>query len=156
MATSIAERILDRLANRLATITAANGYETDGVTVWRATEDQRPMETTPPAVEIRHNGTPSEPHLRGALECVMEVDLLCVAAYDAAGENISDLIGDVIKLVLANKRWNDGTDNLAVRTWVGEAEPHETEVGEDPVTAVVPVFIKYRVDATNPFALKSI
>jgi len=163
MATSIDERILDLIVTKLATITTGNGYEqtVSSANIWRATSSPQPMESTPPSLEVRHVDTAMEPHLRGAIECLMNVVIICSAAYDAADEAISDLVGDVVKLVLANKRWNDGSVNLAVRTWMGSPEIHETETGggvggDSPTTGAVPFTILFRVDATNPFAIKEI
>lgn len=161
MATSIEERILDLVETALAAITTGNGYEQTVKKVERATQPDPPMEfdlaTEVPGLQIRHEGTATEPHLRGAVECRMDLKIICIAEYDATDEKISDLIGDVIDKLLADKRWDAGGSTfLARRTWITGAFTHETETDESPVTGEVNCTILFRVDATNPFAVKEV
>lgn len=160
MATSIEERILDLVKTKLEGITTGAGFEQTVLQVKRASGSEHPMEVPAdkiPALQVRHLQTVSAPHLRGAIECLMEVEIICIADQDATDEKLSDLMADVVKVIQANKRWDAGGSNfLARRTWVGSPIVHETEVTESPVTGAVPVTIVFRVDATNPYATKEI
>lgn len=159
MPSSIAERILRTIKVKLEGITVAAGYEQTVLQVQRAIGPDAPMDVADnliPALQIRQGAMGSEPHLRGARECLMEVTIICIAAYDATGEKLADLVADVCKVLHANRRWNDGSADLARRTMIGDPKPHETETDESPVTAVVPLTILFRVDAANPYVLANI
>jgi hypothetical protein len=160
VATSIEERILDLVKTKLEAITTGAGFEQTVQQVTRASGPEQPMEVPAnkiPALQIRHLQTACAPHLRGAIECLMEVEIICIADQDAADEKLSDLMADVVKVIQANKRWDAGGGTfLARRTWVGNPIVHETEITETPVTGSVPFSIVFRVDATNPYATKEV
>lgn len=159
MATSIEERLLDLIVTKLATITTGNGYEQTVLQVTRASMPEPPMEVPAnkiPALQLRHITTTKQPQLRGAYECLAEMEVICIAAQDATNEQLADLMADVEKVLNANKRWFDGAVNLARRTFVSGTVVHETETGESPATGSVPFVVLYRVDALDPYALKDI
>jgi hypothetical protein len=161
MSTTIEERILDLVEAALTAITTGAGFEQTVKKVERATQPDPPMEfdiaTQVPGLQIRHETTTGEPHLRGALECRMDLKIVCIAEYSTDEEKISDLIGSVIDVLLTNRRWDAGGSTfLARRTWVTGAFVHETETNESPVTGEVNCSILFRVDATDPFAVKEI
>jgi hypothetical protein len=161
MATSIEERILDLMESKLEAISVGTGGEQSVVTVTRASQAKPVMQFTTaelPGLQIRHIETATVPHLRGALECQMNIEIICAVVGDAADEALSDLIADVLKVLEANKRWDAGGSNfLARRTWIVNWGKHEDELpGPNPQTGFVTVAILIRVDATNPFAVKEI
>lgn len=159
MATSIEERILDLLATALQGISGGS-YEQTVAKVSRASQSPPVMEYASnerPGLQIRHIETAMVPHLRGALECRMDLEIICIVDQDAADEKISDLIGDVCKVLKANERWDAGGGvYLARRTWITNSGKHETESPEDEVTGFISFSILFRVDATNLAAVKEI
>lgn len=157
MPSSIEERLLDLVVSKLATITVANGYQETVLSVTRASDEPGPLELSTaelPALQVRHLQTRKRLHLRGAYECVMDLDVVCMTEQD--DELLSDLKADVKKVLQANRRWNDGIENLARRTWTTDPLSHEVEVPEGISTAVIPCAIVFRVDATNPYLVKAI
>lgn len=161
MATSIEERILDLMKTAMEGITTGAGHEQTVVKVTRASQAQPVMQFAAndlPGLQIRHIETVSAPHLRGAIECQMNLEVICAVAHDAADENLSDLIAAVLKVLEANQRWDAGGGTfLARRTWVTGWGKHEDELpGPNPQTGFVSVSILFRADATNLFAVKEI
>lgn len=157
MATSIDERLADLIETKLAAITTGAGFEETVTDVHRASDSPQPMEApTLPALQLRRDGTPKSPHLRGAMECTANFTVICIAARDAANEKISDLIADVEKVVMANERWNDGSVNLARRTWLTGSTFHETETDEETMTGIVEFSVLYRTEVGSPFTLAEI
>jgi hypothetical protein len=156
MPSSIEERILDLIESKLEAITTGGGYEQTVGTVWRATQSPPPMESTPPSLQIRSEIVRSESLLRGADEKILEVTVICTAAQESDDEKLGDLMADVQKVVGANERWNDGSVNLARRTWMGDSGRHETETGESPGTGYVTFFVLFRVSSTSAYTLAEI
>lgn len=160
MATSIAEQILDLLKTKLAAIAVGAGDEQTVVTVTRASQAKPVMDFKPselPGIQIRHIETPSEPHIRDAQECEMQLDLICAVASDATDEKLADLMADVRDCVMANERWDAGGGTyLARRTWVRVSQPHEVEEPDAPETGVISVSILFRTQLANSFATKEI
>lgn len=161
MATALDEQILDRVVTKLADINGAGGYETNvpAANIHRPPIAPIPLKATDcPALIVRLFAKTSRWHLRGAEEFVLRVMVLCVVAAPAAdaNEELSDLIGDVKKLVIANEFWNDGSADLAERTWLVEDFRHETEVDEPTMTGGVVFEVLARSDLTNPSVRKAI
>jgi hypothetical protein len=160
MASSVEERLLDLVVSKLAGITVGNGYEETvlAANIHRG-QDIAPQEigaSDCPAACVRIASISTRWHLRGAEEILMELDLIGVV--DAAGgdEALADLMADFRKLVYANKFWNDGSENLARRSWVIEDERYEVEVAEATLSGRVRVGILTRVDRSNPYSLKAV
>jgi hypothetical protein len=159
MPTSLDEQIMDQVATKLATITTGNGYEQTVVAVHRPPVGPLELEVGDcPALIVRKFSKVSRMHLRGAEEMLIGVKVLCVVEADQtdSNERLQDLIADVKKLVYVNKRWHNGSSNLAQRTWVDEDQPHETEVVEGNLTGSVLLRILARADITNPYTVKAV
>jgi len=156
MANSLTEQIVNLVETKLAGITVAGGYAS---TVLAANIHQPP--TAPqdipaadcPAIVVRHLGNDPRWHLRGAEELTLEVLLICLATTPAL---LAALMADVKKLVYANPMWNNGTANLARRTWVTGERQHETEVSEGVVSGSVFVSIVARASRTDPTSVKAV
>jgi hypothetical protein len=98
-------------------------------------------------------------HIRGAEEGILQVEIICIANSASAAahdEALQDLVGDVKKVIYANKKWNDGTTDLARRTWIVEDVVHESEADEPQGTASVVIGILYRADRTALYTVKAI
>ena len=161
MTTPLDEQLEDLVVTKLLTITTGAGYEQTVANAYRASDVPAPAEIPPadcPAVQVRRLEKRPRFHLRGAEEFLLLLDLVCVVDAAAADhdEAIQDLVNDVKKLVYANPRWNNGSADLAVRSWVSGETIHEAEVDEATRTGVVTVAIKARADRTNLAAVKEI
>lgn len=159
MANALEEQILAIIAQKLATITTDNGYQTNVVNVYRASTGADPApQAIPsedrPAVQLRCLPIGNRVHIRGAIEMRIPIEIICVVDQDA--DALSKLVADVKKLLLANKRWNNGSADLARRTWLEDSLPHETEVAESDSSAAVLATIIARADQTDPTAVKAI
>lgn len=154
MATTIRETILDRVATQLATITTGNGYEQSVSKVYRPSVAVLNI-TTYPAVVIRDNGDEPRWHLRDAMEHTMSLDII---AYVEKGndddrlEALSDLLGDIQKLAMADDTWNSN----ARRTWISGVTTDLSELKNGYATGIVGIRILYRVTRTNPYATEAI
>lgn len=150
MPNSLDEQILDVVAAKVALISGVT-------TVRRALVGPAPLEVQTSElnlVEIRHLRTTPRWHIRGAYECIAQVELCAVTAQ--ADHTIRNLVADLLDMVDTYNRWNDGSSNLAERSWTGEVEIHEPEVSESVATATLQVFIKFYSDRTDPTAVKEI
>jgi hypothetical protein len=161
MSTALDEQIMDLVVAKVATITTGNGYEQTvaSASIFRASDSPTPAEiavASCPAVQVRRLSKVTRFHLRGAEEFTLTLNLLCVVDASAADDDeaIQDLVNDVKKLVYANLLWNDGSSNLAARTWIVGETIHEAQVGEVTRTAIVTISIKARSSRSNPAAVK--
>lgn len=161
MPTPLKEQLLDLVVTKLQAIAIASGYE-ETVTVYRPSAPAAPLDFAAaqlPAIivcEVEHR---TRWHIRGAEECILMLDIKCCVSSPSAGahdETLQDLIADVKKVVYANRLWNDGSANLAVRSWIEQDLAHEPEVSEAIGTGGVRVAIKYRADQANPFVTKAV
>lgn len=131
-------------------------YEVSVAQATRASAPPAPIDTNPddmPAVQVRHIRTQERFHVRGAYECRMQVDIVCIV--EQSDETLADLIGAVKKVVEANEVWSDGTA-LAISTEILETVSHETEVAEVDGTAIVSVEVLFRVKVDDPYTVKAI
>ncbi len=166
MATMLKEQILDTIVTKLAAINGAGGYETTvpAANIFRPSAPAAPLEiptTSMPALIVREVDHKPRPHIRGAEECILKVEIICIAESVSAAahdEALQDLIGDVKKLVYANKRWATGGPGteLARRTWIEGDIAHEPEVNDVHATAAVLVAILYRADVTSLSTVKAV
>lgn len=155
--TSVEERILDQIVTRLQAITVGGGYEQTVIRVTRASVAPAPLEVPAaelPALQVRHIATRDREHLRDAYEFVMDVQIVVIVAQ--GDERLADLKADVEKVVHANRRWHDGTEYLARRTWINDPISHETEVQEQESTAVIPLSIVARHRSNSPYVVKAV
>lgn len=156
MAASLEEQILDVVVTKLATITTGNGYQQTVL----AANVKRPPEaistfkaTDCPGVSVRFEDKDCRYHLRDAEEFVLRVNLQVAATSDVL---LRALVADVKKLIYANLVWNNGSANLARRTWIVEDGPHETEVDEGVVSASIHFSILARAALSDPTTVKAI
>lgn len=157
MTVPLEEQLFELVAVKLATITVANGYLQTVANVYRPPQaPQRVPVSDCPALAPRQVDKDSRYHLRDCEE--MTVTLRIMAMVDAAGglAALHNLLGDVRKLAYANQRWNDGTRDLAVRTWVANSRPHETEVDEAVLTGMVEISIVARSNMSDPSVVQPI
>lgn len=156
MANSLTEQIVNLVQTKCAGITVVGGY---GSTVLAANIHQPPVAPDEvsaadcPALIIRHLGNDVRWHLRGAEELTIEVRFICLATTPSL---LAALMADVKKLVYANPRWNNGTSDLARRSWVTDERQHETEVSEGVVSGSVLGNIFARASRTDPTAVKAV
>lgn len=153
------EQIIDVVKTKLAAITVAGGYQTDmaaGRVHWPPVGDLEFDESDSsqlPAIIIRRASKATRWHLRGAEEMVLRLSLTAVATtYDAA----LVLMSDILKAVNANERWNNGSADLAVRTWLDENDAPAFDEQNNLHYGHLLISIKTYADLTNPTAVKAI
>ena len=164
MTAALDGRIGDVVETKLLTITIANGYQTTVVSVDRppvAPEDKAPSEL--PAISVREGAKQSRTHLRDAEEMRIPFDLILTVEVEDGDDDgavarhvLKTLFADVKKLIYANLRWNDGAENLAVRTWIESDTIHELEVVRDRMTARVTMIVLARASTSDPTAVKAV
>ena len=156
MASALDQQILDVIVTKLAAITTGNGYQQTvlAANIHRPPQSLREFSAGEcPGLSVRLESKENEYDLRGSEELLIGVNIQCAATSAVL---LRALISDVKKLAYANKRWNDGSANLALRTWIDEDFAHEPEVEEAVVTGSVHLTIKARADQTDPTAVKAI
>lgn len=154
---ALEEQILSRIENRLETILIANGFLLDVADAFRALDETAPLQrpdTDHNFIEIRHMGTDRSVHIRGAYECFMTVKL--IGSTNQSGSTIRDLQADILELLNSNIRWNDGSTDLADRSWVTEVGIQEPEAGQDMAHTVLTFIVKFYEDAADPSLVKEI
>lgn len=154
MAKDLADRILDLIETKLAAITVAGGYQVTVAGVHRPPLAHHDIPATPAISVRRLPPKASRWHIRGAEEFQLQVQLILVADTD---EVLSQLMSDVRKVIAANLRWNDGSEDLAVRTWFDDDNQHEEEVVDlTPRTGRIAITIMARASVTDPSQVKVI
>ncbi len=157
-ARALDDRIMDQVQPTLEEITEADGYHQD-VTVYRppiGALEFKAEET--PALVIRRAGKSIRTHVRRAEEFVLTVKVICIVPNegDDPRGDLADLIADVKRVVYLNRRWNDGTEDLARRTWFVDDADHETEVDEETLTGAVTFQILARADRQDLTQVKEV
>lgn len=148
---SLDERIMDRIAVVLATVTVANGYHQD-VTVKRPPEPAFNFAAGDGyIVSVRREGEQGRSHIRRAYEFTLTVAFICISPNDGATPyaNHANFRGDLKKIIHANRRWNDGVSDLARRTWFLDTEVHEPEVTEETLTSEIVFQVFARADRAD-------
>lgn len=155
MADTIREQIIDKVRDKLVLISVAGGFETNVKAVYRAGVE--PVDTqVAPSIVIHDTGDgPRRFMIRLAYECTLRLVLRCTIAHDvdeSRANNLSKLVGDVIKQMVANATW----DGLAIATIMEASNPAQGQavrpLGVDEVTAN----ITYRVKVGDPYTLQTI
>lgn len=153
------ERIMQQIVDVLETITVANGYH-QNVTVHRPPVGSQEFGASDcPAVSVRRMGKDIRTHLRGAEEFILSVRLICIVENTTSpdpAEAIKNLMGDVKKAVYANRRWHDGTEFLARRTWFTEDGAKEPEIHEETITSTIVFQVLARASQTDYSQVKDI
>jgi len=157
MPDALEEQILDLIETKLETITVANGFATTITDAYRASTGTPPLKRADadrPFIEIRRIECPRRWFIRGAMECRMEIDLVLVTDQNDA--TIRALMADVLKLIDDNTRWNDGSANLADRTWIVSASFPEPEANLRQSLGFVKFTVKFYEDINDATAVKAI
>jgi hypothetical protein len=159
MTAPLDEQILSLVVSKLAGITVGNGYQTAMVAgrIHRPAVGELEFDADDadqvPALTVRRAARVSRWHIRGAEEFTLKVAITAIAAtYDAA----LVLMSDVLKLVSANEAWNNGSSNLAVRSWIEENDAPDFDVESNLHYGHILVAIKSFADLTNPTVVKAI
>jgi hypothetical protein len=142
------ERIMAQIKTVLEGVTVANGYHQD-VTVVRPPEAPQSFGADDcPLYIIRRDVEQGRSHIRRAYEFILTVTIECVSANsgDTPEEDHANLRADLKHIVYQNRRWHDGSENLAQRTWILDTGVHETEVTERTVTSQVVFQVLARAD----------
>lgn len=153
------DQILDLIATKVAAMTVIGGYQTD----MEASRVHRPavgeLEFSSddledgPQVSIRRGARMPRVHLRGAEEFILKVDIKVTAeTYDEA----SALMGDLVKLIGANKLWNNGSANLAAKSWIEENDLQDFDVEASESVGQMTLCVKAYADVSNPTSVKVI
>lgn len=159
MTAPLDEQILDLVETKLAGITVVNGYQTAMVAgrIHRPAVGELEFESSDadqvPAITVRRASRVSRWHLRGAEEFVLKVAITAIAA---TREAVFVLMSDILKLVSANEAWNNGSSNLAVRSWIEENDSPDFDVENDLYYGHLLIAIKGYADLTNPTVVKAI
>jgi hypothetical protein len=158
MTSPLEEQILSLFGTKAAAISVAGGYQTDmdSDRVLRAVGEREFDDTDEeqvPAICYRRGEKVDRWHLRGAIELILKIDVKVVAATYAEA---AALLGDVVKLVEANPLWNNGSSNLAARTWVENVDLPDFEAESNLHFGQLTLCIKAYADATAPGTAKAI
>ena len=159
MAKTIDEQLLDLLETKVAAIATSGGYQTDmaadrvhfpcvGELEFSADELE-----DGPQITIRRASKAVRTHIRGAHEITLKVDIRITAA---SRDELTAVMGDLVKLAKANALWNNGSINLAAKTWWEEDDAQDNEVDEAALVGQMLLCVKQYADATNPTAVKAI
>ncbi len=158
MADPIRERIIKQIKLDLEGIMVANSFEQDVQKVHRNNEAVIQMDERP-ALSIVDRGDVKKRHIRLAYENTMQLEILAFTLeHDDTErfEELSRLHADVEKVVAANERWNDGSVNLAHRTFMTALTVSQSETGQPYGTTLTTLTVMYRVQELDPYALRSI
>ena len=158
MADPIRERILQQIESDLLTITTVNGFEQTIEKVHRDNEAVIQMDERP-ALSIVDRGDIKRRHIRLGYENTMQLEILAFTLEHEDDERvmeISRLHADVEKIVAANERWNDGSINLANRTFMTGLTTSQGETTQPYATALTVLTILYRVQELDPYAVRDV
>lgn len=156
MPTSVEERVADTIVTKLKTITIANGYQQDvaaGSVFWPPVGVQAVNVSEMPAIILMRLSKDARDHIRDATEFQQPYRALCVASTPEA---CAALRGDVRKLIYANTVWNDGSENLARRTWITDDRAHEFKTTRARHSGSLEFMVLVRVDKADPTKVKAI
>ncbi len=153
------ERIMQQIVDVLEEITVANGFH-QTVTVHRPPVGSQEFGASDcPAISVRRMAKDIRTHLRQAEEFVLTVRLICIVENTSSpdpAESIKNLMGDVKQIVYDNRRWHDGTEFLAARTWFTEDGAKEPEVHEETITSTIVFQVLARADQSDYTQVKDI
>jgi hypothetical protein len=152
------EKIRNLVVTKLATITIANGYNQN------ATVDRPPVGAYSyevadcPKLVVRSSKRGVRAHLRRAEEFVLEFRIICIVANSGGDPDgdLAKLMADVRRLVYTNRRWHNGAENLARRSWIPDDDTHETEVEEETLTSGVSFNVLARSSQTDLSQVKDV
>lgn len=159
MTAPLDDQILNLLETKAAAISIAGGYQTDMAAdrVHRPAVGELEFSSDEleegPQITIRRGSRATRLHLRGAEEFVLKVDIRVTAATE---EEASALMGDLVKLIAANQLWNNGSSNLAAKTWIEENDLQDFDVDAAEAVGQMTVCIKGYADVTDPTSAKAI
>lgn len=159
MTNPIDDQILALIETKVAAISVAGGYQTDmaaGRVHYPAVgelEFSADELTAGPQVSIRRAARSSRMHLRGAEEFVLKADIkwTCATRDQAAA-----LMGDLLKLIAANPLWNNGSTNLAAKSWIEESDLQDFDVEADQYVGQLVLCVKGYADVADPSSVKAI
>lgn len=159
MTAPLDDQIMVLIETKVAAISIAGGYQTDmeadrvhypAVGELEFSEDE--LEDGP-QVSIRRGERRSRMHLRGAEEFTLKVDIKWTCATRASAVL---LMGDLTKLIAANPLWNNGSTNLAAKTWIEEMDLQDFDVEATEYVGQMILCVKAYADVTDPSAVKAI
>lgn len=142
------ERIMSQIKAVLEGVTIAEGYHQDA-NVTRPPESAFTFSAEDGyQYIIRKDAEEGRSHLRRAYEFTLTVMVICVSPNtgDTPEEDHANLRADLKHIVYQNRRWNDGSEDLAQRTWFLDSRVHETEVTEETVSSKVVFQVLARAD----------
>lgn len=120
MADSIRQKLIDQIETRLATITTGNGYETNAgnnVAVWRDLRKAPFPGGNLDAINVK-DGSSVEDRADQAIGTTrhivtVHVEFATQQSAIATDAHLRKIMSDIIKAVGTDRRWNDGSENLA-------------------------------------------
>lgn len=156
--TPLDERIRNCVVSKLQTITVANGYN-QTASVQRPPIGALEFEASDaPALVVRSSQKQARAHIRGAEEFILMFKVICIVANSGGDPDgdLAKLMGDVSRVVWANRRWHDGAEYLARRTWIPEDAVHEPEVEEATLTSSVTFEVLARANRQDLTQVKDV
>ena len=147
MPDTIRQKIVDAIESRFSLIAIGSGYKTNigsNVTVWRAT----PFEEDEEGLDIRDIGGPIEQRLANVHEQTLHVEVFAATAESTTAASIRAIIADIYKAIGTDRKWNDGSQDLARNTMLTEDAMAVTQKGNRVGEALVKFDVIYR---TNEF-----
>lgn len=149
---TVRQRIVTQIESDLQTITTGNGYRTSIgslVSVWRAV----PFEPGDAGLDFRDMGGPMQQHPSNLHEQELECEIDVVASGNTSATDIRKMIADVYQLVGTNRRWNDGSVDLARDTKVVDDRMSVVQGDNKVGGATIKLNIIYRTDEFDPDTL---
>lgn len=113
MADSIRQKIVSQIVSKLSNITTANGYQTNigaNVADWQINWQENEL----PAVsvcDLVEEFEPLDDEVR--MQCTLPVQVRVFIGSNTRASEGRKIIADVLDVVRANQKWNDGTSDLA-------------------------------------------
>jgi len=124
-ADDIRQKIVDEIETRIGTITTGNGYETNvgsNVAVWRDMERAPFPSDNLDAANVKDVTTVEtrEEQAMGTTQhtLTVHVEFATQQTSIATDAHLRKILADIIKAIGTDRRWNDGTENLAWDTRV--------------------------------------
>ena len=145
MADTIREKIVDQIEARFTTITTGNGYRTsigDKVSVWR----DNPFEPGDVGLDIRDMGGPIEQKLANVHEQTLNIEVDVVTAGSTTATNVRKMIADVYQAIGTDRKWNDGSQDLARNTMLTDDAMQISHAGKRVGGATIKFQVIYRTD----------
>lgn len=158
MADDIRQKLVDEIKSRFETITTGNGYETNlgnSVKVWRDMEAAPFPEGELDILNIKDVRTESsrdgEPMGTTGHELTVHAEAATKDNSLARDKKCRKFLADMVKAIGTDRKWNDGTDDLAWDTRIDSTALDVKQGGEIFGGCQLVFIVKYRTPDFDPY-----